>query len=147
MAGAACICLVFLMLVTFVDVVGRYFNAPLTFAVELTELGMGLLVFFGLAMVTMNRGHIGVDLVESVAPDQINALLKRIASLAGVLFIGLMAWRLADRASNFMSDGLATQTLFLPVYPVVFLMAAAAGIATLVALVQLVKFRDSDDWS
>ncbi len=140
MAGVASICLLFLMLVTFFDVVGRYFfNAPLTFAVELIELGMGLMVFFGLAITTLNRGHIAVDLIGSAVSDRVNRILLRLASVAGVTFIALIAWRLWDRAANFFNDGLATQVLFLPVYPVVFIMAIAAALATLIALFQLVR--------
>ena len=47
LASFACIVLLAVMLITFVDVVGRYFfNSPITFAVEMIQLGMGLLVLF-----------------------------------------------------------------------------------------------------
>jgi len=134
LAAAACIALVVVMLITFVDVTGRYFfNAPLTFAVEIIELGMGLIVLFGMAITTLKRGHIAVDLLSGVLPRFGDMALKYLASFCGFLFIGLMAWRLFDRANNFMNDGLATQVLFLPVFPVVFLMAAAACVATVIA--------------
>jgi TRAP-type C4-dicarboxylate transport system permease small subunit len=126
------------MLITFIDVVGRYFfDAPLTFAVELTELGMGLLVFFGLAVTTLNRGHISVDLVSGMVSTRIHTLLIRIAAVSGFIFMGLVAWRLWDRAANFMSDGLATQVLFLSVYPVVFVMAVSSAFAALIVLMQV----------
>jgi TRAP-type C4-dicarboxylate transport system permease small subunit len=68
LAGFACVVLVGVMMITFVDVVGRYFfNAPITFAVELIQLGVGLLVLFGLALTTLERGHIAVDILETVA--------------------------------------------------------------------------------
>lgn len=138
MAAAASICLLFLMLITFFDVMGRYFfNAPLTYAVELVELGMGLLVMFGLAITTLNRGHIAVDLLANMVSTPVKLVLMRFAAILGFVFIGLMAWRLWDRATNFMSDGLATQVLFLPVFPVVFVMAVSAGIATLIVLLQV----------
>ena len=145
----ASIALVFIMVVTFVDVVGRFFfNAPLTFAVELVQLGMGLLVMFGLATTTLKRGHISVDLIEGVMRGNVaRALLAMIAAVCGLAFIALMAWRLWDRGLNFMSDGLATQVLFLPVYPVVLLMAAAAAIAAVIAALQIFKpsFTDRQD--
>lgn len=128
------------MLITFFDVMGRYFfNAPLTYSVELIELGMGLTVFFGLAMTTLNRGHITVDLISGAMPTRVQYFLVALSSATGVIFIGLMAWRLWDRAIKFMSDGLATQVLFLPVHPVVFVMAVAAGFTTLIAVYRLVK--------
>ena len=148
LSGIACIELLFIMVVTFVDVVGRFFfNAPLTFAVELVQLGMGLLVMFGLATTTLKRGHISVDLVEGLVQGRGKFLLTIIAAVCGLAFIALMAWRLWDRGLNFMSDGLATQVLFLPVYPVVLLMAIAAAIAAVIAALQVIKpsFTDRQD--
>lgn len=139
LAAGACIVLVVVMLITFVDVMGRYFfSAPLTFAVEIVELGMGLIVLFGLAVTTLNRGHIAVDLLSGALPPLGNQALKLLASFCGLLFIGLMAWRLFDRALNFMNDGLATQILYLPVFPIVFLMSAAALVAAMIAFVQTI---------
>lgn len=140
LAGFACLVLIVVMLVTFADVVGRYFfNAPVTFAVELIQLCMGLLVLFGLAITTLQRGHIAVDLLDSIVPVPIAKLFASIAALSGVIFIALIAWRLWDRAANFMGDGLATDVLFLPVWPVVGLMAFAASVAAFVALVQMIR--------
>lgn len=135
MAGAASLCLLGLMLVTFTDVVGRYFfNAPLVFTVEIVELGMGLMIFFGLAITTLNRGHIAVDLITGFVPGFLRIWLVNFSALITVIFIGLMSWRLWDRATIYWSDGLATQVLFLPVAPVVFIMAIAGAVTTLIAL-------------
>ena len=134
MAGAASICLLGRMLITFADVVGRYFfDAPLVYTVEIVELGMGLMIFFGLGLTTLNRGHIAVDLIAGLVPRVTRAWLAGFSALIAVIFFGLITWRLWDRATNFWSDGLATQILFLPVAPVVFVMATASGITTLFA--------------
>ncbi len=139
MAGAASIFLLALMLITFVDVVGRYFfDAPLVFTVEVIELGMGLMIFFGLALTTLKGGHIAVDLISGFVPRFVRLWLVSFSTLITVAFIGLMSWRLWDRALNFWDDGLATQILFLPVAPVVFLMAIAGGVTTVFAVYMLV---------
>lgn len=139
LAGFACLVLVLVMLITFVDVVGRYFfNAPVTFAVEMIQLGMGLLVLFGLAITTLERGHIAVDIVETLVSGTIKKLFAAIAALTGAVFIALIAWRLWDRGIKFLGDGLATDVLFLPVWPVVMLMALAATVAAIVALLQVI---------
>lgn len=138
LANFACLVLVLVMITTFADVVGRYFfNSPVTFAVELIQLGMGLLVLFGLAITTLERGHIAVDILESVVPKFVGDLFALVAAICGVIFITLIAWRLLDRGINFLGDGLATDVLFLPVWPVVLLMAFAASIAAIIALGQL----------
>ncbi len=135
MAGAASLFLLGLMLITFADVIGRYFfDAPLVFTVEVVELGMGLMIFFGLALTTLKRGHIAVDLITGITPEKLHVLLVSFATLVTVIFMSLVTWRLWDRAENFWSDGLATQILFLPVAPVVFLMAIAGGVTTVLAI-------------
>jgi len=135
MAGAASLFLLGLMLITFTDVVGRYFfDAPLVFTVEIVELGMGLMILFGLALTTLKRGHIAVDLISGLVSGRLRVWLISFSTLTTVIFIGLMTWRLWDRAANFWDDGLATQILFLPVAPVVFLMAVAGGVTTLFAV-------------
>ena len=140
LAVCACLALVAVMPITFVDVIGRYFfNAPVTFAVELIQLGVGLVVLLGLAVTTLERGHIAVDLLDRVVPPVVQAFLTRFAALCGTVFIALIGWRLWDRAMNFRADGLATDILFLPVWPVVALMALAAWVAAIVALTQIIR--------
>ncbi len=132
MATAAAIFLLFLMIITFVDVMGRYlFNAPVTFSVELTELAMGLVIILGLAHTTFNRGHISVDLLAPVLPRGVLALLARLSAVAGAFFIGLIAWKFWGKVASTKSDGLATQILFVPVYPFVAIMAAGATFSAL----------------
>jgi len=146
LAGLAGLVLLLVMALTFFDVVGRYFfNAPVTFAVELIQLGMGLLVLFGLAITTLERGHIAVDVVDTLVPVWVRRVFASIAALCGAVFIALIAWRLWDRTVKFHGDGLATDVLFLPVWPVVMLMAAAASLAALVALVQVLRPRLGQD--
>ena len=50
--------------VTFGDVIARYFfNAPFTFTVEVTEMAMALIVYFGVGLVTHDNAHISADVV------------------------------------------------------------------------------------
>lgn len=151
LAYLSCVCLVLLMLVTFADVIGRYFlNRPVTYAVELIELLMGLVVFFGLAYTTIKKAHISVDLLVDAVPSVVKSALMVFAALVSAVVIIIMAWRLTLRAIGFASDGLSTSVLFMPVAPFVFLMCAGAALAALVAVAQLISpgyFSgvDSDD--
>ena len=56
-----------MMLLTFVDVVGRQlFNAPVLGGNELTRIAMGLLVYIGLPLVCLRREHITIGAACSV---------------------------------------------------------------------------------
>jgi TRAP-type C4-dicarboxylate transport system permease small subunit len=55
----------FMVLLTFVDVIGRHvFNQPVYGANDITEHLMALIVFAGLPLVTRARGHLAVDLFD-----------------------------------------------------------------------------------
>lgn len=135
LTAIAAACLVFLMLMTFFDVVGRYFfNAPVTFTVELTELAMGLVILLGLGMTTLRQEHITVDVVLSIMPAPLARLATIAARLCALIFLAIIAWQLTEQAMQIMADGLVTQVLGTPVFPAAFVMAAGAAFACLVAV-------------
>jgi TRAP-type C4-dicarboxylate transport system permease small subunit len=141
MALIAGLFLLIIMSIMVVDVVGRYFlNAPLTYSVELVELGMGLFVLFGLAETTLRRGHISVDILNvGIIGPIADKAFRIVADFAGIVFMGVIAWRLLLHGFRVYDDGLFTQVLELPTFPVVFLMFGAAVVATATAVVLLIK--------
>src|SRR6266852_5508558 len=77
-----------LMLLTCVDVVGRYFlNKPLTGGFELTEVLLASLIFAGLPLVTLRGDHITVDLFDPVTPDWLFRIQHALASLTAAALL------------------------------------------------------------
>ena len=71
LARIAAVALAVIALATFCDVIGRYFfKAPFSFTVELTEMGMAVLVYFGIGLVTHENGHISADFLSSRLPPK-----------------------------------------------------------------------------
>src|SRR4029077_1450758 len=59
-----------LMVLTCVDVVGRYFlNRPVYGAFEITEMLLAALIFLGLPLVTLRNEHVNVDVLDPITPD------------------------------------------------------------------------------
>lgn len=146
LAYAAGVALIATTLLMFADAMGRYFaSAPLPFAVEMVELFIGIAITFGLAYTTAERGHIAVDLLPSALPPAGQRLLATLADLTAVLFMGVLCWQLFKKASSILRDGIVTQILGLPTYPFVFLMSGAAGLATIVAVLLLVRHSTGKD--
>jgi TRAP-type C4-dicarboxylate transport system permease small subunit len=101
-----------LMLLTCVDVVGRYFfNKPVTGGFEMTELLLAALIFAGLPLVTLRSEHIVVDLLDPVTPDWLFRIQHVVATLIGVACTGYLAWRLALRAGELALRGETTSQL------------------------------------
>ena len=124
-----------LMLITFVDVVGRnVINRPLTGAAELTEILLAAMIFLMLPRVALRNQHIVIDLVENVVgPRTLKAMDIFAAVLSAVMFflICYQMWILATRAAGY---GDSTGALGIPIAPVLFcisVMSAVVGLASL----------------
>ena len=117
-----------LMVVTLVDVVGRYlFNAPIFGSDDLVRFGMGILVFAALPEVCRRREHISVDLLTQ---GRTRHALRRIEPLLGLLaaaVLAFMAWRLTVVALNAMDYGDRSPLLRIPYAPLGFFLAASAA--------------------
>src|SRR5438105_6640123 len=80
---------------TFGDVVGRYFfHAPFAFTVELTQMAMAIVVYFGVGLVTHENAHISADVVTLRLPPRMRALLAVITNLLALGFLAVVVWRL-----------------------------------------------------
>ena len=124
LARIAAFFLALIAVVTFCDVIGRYFfNSPFTFTVEMTELSMGLIVFLGVGLTTHERGHIVVDVVTLRLSESVRALLGLATNFLALGFLALMVWRLWLRAEFLLSKGDTTPIWSIPLWPIAFAMA------------------------
>jgi TRAP-type C4-dicarboxylate transport system permease small subunit len=136
----AAVLLFAMMLVTFVDVIGRYFfNHSLDGAYEITEVLLGLIVFAGLPIVTWRGEHVTVDLLTSRLSALPRRGLARFAAAATALVLGVLAWRLGAMARDLTSYGDATVFLGIPLGPVAGVMAALSAAGAVVALVRVAR--------
>jgi TRAP-type C4-dicarboxylate transport system permease small subunit len=137
--GAVAAALMFcMMLLTCVDVVGRYFfNKPVTGGFEMTEMLLAALIFAGLPLVTLRGDHITVDLFDAVTPEWLFRAQHVVATLVGAACTGFLAWRLWLRAAELASRGETTSELGFPIAWLAFamslLMALTAAALVVVA--------------
>jgi len=119
-----------LMLMTFIDVIGRYlFNAPVPAAYEITELVMGIILFGSLASVTGHRKHIAVDLIDPYVRGQADAIRRFLTDVISTAVLSIFTWQIWARASQAASDHAQTQLLGVAVAPFIYAIALLAGIA------------------
>jgi TRAP-type transport system small permease protein len=132
----AAVVLFLMMSITAVDVIGRYFfNKPVTGGFEITEMGLALLIYCALPLVSARREHIIIDTLDALMSPGLKNLLNRFADLlCCVCFTGLgyLLLRRADRVAEY---GDTTSVLLLPLAPVVYTMSFAIGIAALMHLI------------
>ena len=140
LGAVAALTLAAMVLLTCVDVVGRYFfNRPLTGAFELTELSMGLLVFSSLPLVVLRRQHVTVDLFEHAIAARWRRAYDTVVGLIAAGCMAAIAWRIWVRAGEMHGAGETTAVLQLAVYPLVYAMASLSivAVAAMLAMVWL----------
>jgi TRAP-type transport system small permease protein len=119
LARIAAIALAIIAAVTFCDVIGRYFfHAPFIFTVELTQIAMGLVVYFGIGLVTHEDAHISADVLTLRLRPRSRALLALVTNLLALGFVGLMVWQLWAEAVLLREKGDTTQVWSVPLWPV-----------------------------
>ncbi|SNC67568.1 TRAP-type C4-dicarboxylate transport system, small permease component [Marinobacter sp. es.048] len=104
-----------LMLTTCLDVAGRYlFNNPIPGATELTRLGLALMVFAAMPVITYRGGHIVVDLLDKVLGQAVLKALGLISALiisSSMYFLAVRIFELGERS---IRRGVVTEFLGLP---------------------------------
>jgi TRAP-type C4-dicarboxylate transport system permease small subunit len=138
LARIASAALAIIAVVTFVDVVGRYFfNAPFAFTVELTQLAMAIVVYFGVGIVTHEDAHINADVVTLRLPPRGRALFALVMNLLAAAFLVLMVWRLWVQADFLREKGDTTMVWTVPLWPFAFAVAFGSIFLLTGVLVQL----------
>jgi TRAP-type C4-dicarboxylate transport system permease small subunit len=116
------------MCVTVADVVMRYgFNRPIRGSYDLVEVLLVVFVFHGMSTAFLHRRNIVIDLVDSVVPSRVAALLTRIADGLSIIAIGLFAFAMLGPALQAYDYGDRKLELQLPIY--LMWIVALAGMA------------------
>lgn len=111
-AGAA---LLAMMLLTFVDVIGRYgFHRSIFGAAEIVEQLMMVTVFAGLAFITARNEHITVTLLDFVIARHFDALQRWLSIAVSVGCTALITWQMFEHGLDLLSSGKRTAVLDLP---------------------------------
>lgn len=112
----AAITLFSLMLLTCADVIGRYFlGNSLDGTTELTEIGIAIIIFAEMPVITWRGGHVVVDILDNMLGDT----LIKVLGLFSALIISSSFYFLANRVYFFAERSLrreeVTEYLEIPV--------------------------------
>jgi TRAP-type C4-dicarboxylate transport system permease small subunit len=124
LARLAAVALTVIAVVTFIDVIGRFFfRASFPFTVELTQLAMAIVVYFGVGLVTHEDAHINADVVTLRLPPRWRALLAVLTNLLALGFLAVMVWCLWVQANFLLAKGDTTMVWAVPLWPFAFAVA------------------------
>jgi len=135
-----------MMLITAVDVVGRYvFNTPLPGGFEVTELLLAALIYCGLPLVSRRREHIVIDTFDPYFSPRFKRALDMIAEVICALTLAGVGYLIFKRAVRVADYGDTTTVLKLPLAPIVYLMGVMIVIAAVIHLTLIFVPHAEDD--
>ncbi len=124
-----------MMILTFVDVVGRYvFTAPVFGAAEMIQFLLAMTIFAGLALVNASDDHISVDLFDRPLSRLFPRLRPVLIQLFSLIAMVIIAYQLTEFAIEAQQNDRITVVLEWPLAAVAF---AIAGLSCLSLLAQI----------
>lgn len=115
---------------TIIDVVGRFFGAPLLGSVDITTTAFCCLIFPGIAMCEKLDKHISVDLVDQFVRPRTLAMLGIVANAVGAAVFAVLAWSFWKLSLLALLLNQATNSIGIPRAPVqIFCTACCALVA------------------
>jgi TRAP-type C4-dicarboxylate transport system permease small subunit len=143
LGGIVAVLLMAMMLITVVDVMGRYgLRQPVPGAYELIELMLAIVIFTALPLVCLRDENIAVTVLTERFPARTRQLHAGVVSLLSAGVLVAVAWRLYAHAAQLASYGDVTVFLRLPRGPIGYTMAilsALGAIALAVVAVDCLK--------
>ncbi|WP_108126150.1 TRAP transporter small permease [Saccharospirillum mangrovi] len=132
--------LVSVVVIVLVDVIGRnLLGHPLTGAQDLTQMGMVIIVFGGVALSDKLNAHISVDLLENSLPRWANRMLDALGWLLGAAFFIGIGVTILDSAAISRLLNLSTNILNLPKAWFQYAVAAFSFVTAASLLLRLVR--------
>lgn len=135
---AACVLLFGMMLLTFVDVIGRYLlNRPIRGGFEITELALLVLIFAGLPLVSHADEHVTMDFIDRILPASIATLWQRTMHGICAALMFFIAWQVWLKAGKISSYGDTTDVLRIAIGPFVYFMTIMIGLTGIVHVIKI----------
>ncbi len=146
-AALGALALLTIVSIVVIDVVGRYFGAPLYGAQDLQTMAAVFVVFGGMAYCDRQGRHVAVDLVEPLFSRRFNRLLTILGTATGAVIFALIAWYIFEASKLSLMLNLATNILTLPRAPFQYAIVAFSALTSAAMVLRLLAqvFGDADE--
>ncbi|HPS55534.1 MAG TPA: TRAP transporter small permease [Sedimentisphaerales bacterium] len=132
--------LVFMVLITCINIVLRWFWVPLRGTFELMGLMGAVVASFALAYTQARKEHISVDILIQTFTMSLRRLLAVINDLACICFSVIASWQIIKIANNLFASGELTETLGIIFYPFTYAVAFGFIALSLIFFTDICKF-------
>jgi TRAP-type C4-dicarboxylate transport system permease small subunit len=117
------IALTTMMLLTVVDVIGRFFKHPVFGSVELVGLLSVIVVATALPYTHKMDGHVGVEILVRLLKKKTQIWITIITQFLSLILFGLITWQMFLYAGSIRNTGEVSMDLEFPLYYIIYLLA------------------------
>jgi TRAP-type C4-dicarboxylate transport system permease small subunit len=112
-----------MMLLTVVDVIGRFFKHPIFGSVELVGFLATIVVAAALPYTYKVDGHVGVEILVRLLSKKTQLIIDLFTRTLTLILFGLVAWQMFLYAADIHETGEVSMNLEFPIYYIVYLLA------------------------
>lgn len=138
-ARTGAVALLLTMTAAVANMILRPVGHPLTGSFELMGLGCAVTTALGLALAQEHKNHIAVDILYNMLPVKIRMIAGLAGNLACCALFSAASLRLVQTGLAQMKTGEVSETLRMPFYPVIWIVAAGFALLTLRLLTEALK--------
>ncbi|MCF8092880.1 MAG: TRAP transporter small permease [Desulfotignum sp.] len=128
------IALTIMMMLTVVDVIGRFFKSPIFGSVELVGFLATIVVASALPYTYKVDGHVGVEILVRLLPDKAQTWIDIFTRTLTLVLFALITWQMFLYAEDIYKTGEVSMNLEFPIYYIVYLLAFGLLIFTVTIL-------------
>lgn len=105
-----------MMLITCIDVIGRYFlNKPLFGSTEISEVLLGVMIFTALPVISWRNEQVVVDILDSFVSPRLNFIRGVIFNVLSAIALYFLGQRIIALGARALKSGETTEYLHIPV--------------------------------
>ncbi len=123
-----------MMILTVVDVIGRFFKHPIFGAIELVGFLAAIVVAAALPYTHKLDGHVGVEIVVRLLPRKVQLIIEIITQTLSLFLFSLITWQMFVYGQELNRTGEVSMNLQFPVHYLVYLIAFGLAVFTVTVL-------------
>ena len=135
----SCIAVLLMMCIVCANVILHFFDAPILGTFEYVTLISTVIISFGLAHTGVIKGHVAVDLVMRRFPERFQEIVSAVTNIIALIIFGVITRALAKYAYDNYKMNVATETMNIPLYPFIYVIAFGFLVYLLVILVEIIN--------
>jgi len=128
-----------MMLLTVVDVVGRFFKHPIFGSVELVGFLATIVVAAALPYTYKVDGHVGVEILVRLLPKKKQLIIDLFTRTLSLFLFCLISWQMFLYAMDIHETGEVSMNLEFPIYYIIYLLAFGLLVFSVTILEAIVK--------